>query len=250
MESTGAHNQIHCSQATAALLESAGKSWTTQRDDLVHAKGKGDLQTHWVDVAKQKSASRRAGSISSLDEEKSTDKLASAVSDKEWAQVGLLPMRTLEKNREATEMEEKRKRLIDWNTYVLHRLLAQVIAQNQIVGASESESSHRCTLHASNAMIRNNAQMVIDEVVEVIELPKSHAVSEHDVFKANGGASLDSIVVEEIRSYVEAISKLYPDNHFHNFEHVRLRFVQLQVAQIPMHSHDMTSFFARLCMWL
>jgi hypothetical protein len=109
MESTGARNQIHCSQATAALLESAGKSWTTQRDDLVRAKGKGDLQTHWVDVAKQKSTSRCAGSISSLDEEKSTDKLASAVSDKEWAQVGLMPMHTLEKNREAMEMEEKRK---------------------------------------------------------------------------------------------------------------------------------------------
>jgi hypothetical protein len=189
MESTGAHNQIHCSQATAALLESAGKSWTTQRDDLVHAKGKGDLQTHWVDVAKQKSASCRAGSISSLDEEKSTDKLASAVSDKEWAQVGLMPMRTLKKNQEAMEME-KRKRLIDWNTYVLHRLLAQVIAQNQIVVASESESSHLRMLHASNAMIRNNAQMVIDEVVEVIELPKSHAVSEHDVFEANSAAPL------------------------------------------------------------
>jgi hypothetical protein len=92
--------------------------------------------------------------------------------------------------------------------------------------------------------------MVIDEVVEVIELPKSHAVSEHDVLEANSGASLDSIVVEEIRSYIEAISKLYPDNHFHNFEHVRLRFVQLRVARIPMHSHDMTSFFTRLRMWL
>jgi Adenylate and Guanylate cyclase catalytic domain len=173
MESTGARNQIHCSQATATLLESAGKSWTTHRDDLVHAKGKGDLQTHWVELVKQKSASRRTGSMSSLDEEKSADKLASALRDKEWAQVGLMPMRTLEHNREAIEMEEKRKRLIDWNAYILCRLLAQVVAQKQIVGASESESSHRRTLHASNARIRNGAEMVINEVVEVIELPIS-----------------------------------------------------------------------------
>jgi hypothetical protein len=249
MESTGARNRIHCSQATATLLESAGKSWTTHRDDLVHAKGKGDLQTHWVELVKQRSASRRTGSMSSLDEEKPTDKLASALRDKEWAQVGLMPMHTLEHNREAIEMEEKRKRLIDWNAYVLCRLLAQVVAQKQIVGASESESSHRRTLHASNAMIRNGALMVIDEVVEVIELPTSKAVSEHDGLVANGDDSLDSTVVEQVRSYVEAIAKLYPNNHFHNFEHVRSRSAQLQVARIPLHSHSMTSFCSRLRMW-
>jgi Adenylate and Guanylate cyclase catalytic domain len=249
MESTGARNRIHCSQATATLLESAGKSWTTHRDDLVHAKGKGDLQTHWVELVKQRSTSRRTGSMSSLDEEKSTDKLASALRDKEWAQVGLMPMRTLDNNREAMEMEEKRKRLIDWNAYVLCRLLAQVVAQKQIVGESESESSHRRTLHASNAKIRNGAQMVIDEVVEVIELPKSKAVSEHDVLEASRDASLDSMVAEQVRAYVEAIAKLHPNNHFHNFEHVRLRSIQLRIAWIPLHSRSITSFCYRRRMW-
>jgi class 3 adenylate cyclase len=51
MESTGLRNRIQVSQATAdLLLESCLRHWIHPRNDLVHAKGKGEVQTYWVSM--------------------------------------------------------------------------------------------------------------------------------------------------------------------------------------------------------
>jgi class 3 adenylate cyclase len=50
MESTGIPNRIQASTVTAELLIAAGKgSWVKPREDLVEAKGKGKLQTYWIE---------------------------------------------------------------------------------------------------------------------------------------------------------------------------------------------------------
>lgn len=50
MESNGEGNMIQVSQATADLLEQAGKkAWLNRREDLIVAKGKGSMQTYWLD---------------------------------------------------------------------------------------------------------------------------------------------------------------------------------------------------------
>jgi hypothetical protein len=219
MESTGARNRIHCSQATATLLESAGKTWTTHRDDLVHAKGKGELQTHWVELAKQSSPSRRTGSTLSTHEEKSVENIATPViDDKEWAQVELTY--TSDKDRENVESKERRRRLVDWNADLLCRLLKQVVAHNQLNRESHSKSTHYRALHASNAKTFIGRSAGIDEVVEVIELPESRFVSVRNLIVAGCSITLESTVVEQVRLYVKSIADLYPNNHFHNFEHV------------------------------
>jgi class 3 adenylate cyclase len=51
MESNGLREKIQVSEATANLLIEAGKqSWVTARDELVTAKGKGDMQTYWLEA--------------------------------------------------------------------------------------------------------------------------------------------------------------------------------------------------------
>lgn len=51
MESTGRPNMIQISEETATLLEYRGyKHWFGPREDLVYAKGKGELQTYWLDI--------------------------------------------------------------------------------------------------------------------------------------------------------------------------------------------------------
>lgn len=51
MESNGIRNRIHVSQTTADLLVAAGKgSWLEQREDKILAKGKGEMQTFFVNV--------------------------------------------------------------------------------------------------------------------------------------------------------------------------------------------------------
>lgn len=58
MESTGQSNKIQVSQETADLLIAAGKlSWLTAREELVSAKGKGQLQTYWLERSRSRSIS-------------------------------------------------------------------------------------------------------------------------------------------------------------------------------------------------
>jgi class 3 adenylate cyclase len=49
MESNGERGRIHASQATADELIARGKSsWLVARQDKILAKGKGEMQTYWV----------------------------------------------------------------------------------------------------------------------------------------------------------------------------------------------------------
>mmetsp|Transcript_17163 Transcript_17163/g.47039 ORF Transcript_17163/g.47039 Transcript_17163/m.47039 type:complete len:97 (+) Transcript_17163:37-327(+) len=63
MESTGAKGRIQCSEATAECIRTARKEhWVVPRDDAVNAKGKGEMQTYWLDLSGS-SASTHGGSV-------------------------------------------------------------------------------------------------------------------------------------------------------------------------------------------
>ena len=49
MESNGIRDEIHVSESTAALLYESGKfDWVIKRQDVVQVKGKGKMQTYFV----------------------------------------------------------------------------------------------------------------------------------------------------------------------------------------------------------
>ena len=51
MESSGAGNRIHCSEATGDLIADGGKGhWLILREQKINPKGKGEMQTYWVDT--------------------------------------------------------------------------------------------------------------------------------------------------------------------------------------------------------
>ena len=63
MESNGLPQNIHVSQSTADLLVKAGKiCWLVKRDELIEAKGKGKMQTWWVNPTFSEAASVAASS--------------------------------------------------------------------------------------------------------------------------------------------------------------------------------------------
>ena len=64
MESNGEGNKIQVSESTATLLIAGGKGrWLSKRENMIVAKGKGDMQTYWVN-APTRSASSVAASQS------------------------------------------------------------------------------------------------------------------------------------------------------------------------------------------
>jgi Adenylate and Guanylate cyclase catalytic domain len=206
MESNGARDKIHCSAETATLLLEAGKAWTNPREDLVHAKGKGMLQTYWVELQKKASQSGHTGSTSSGDE---TSRLnPSDLDDDKWIDVSLGP------RKRKVQLDEKEQRLVDWNTDVLCRLLKQVVARNNAAGSS------KCIRRPDSiAPAQCSRTMVIDEVVEMIELPELD-VTAHASMASYEQIVLDEQVIEQIRDYICTIASLYRKNYFHNFEHV------------------------------
>ena len=55
MESTGVADKIQISKYTADLIAAAGKShWTSLREDMVEAKGKGVMHTFWLNSTSSK----------------------------------------------------------------------------------------------------------------------------------------------------------------------------------------------------
>lgn len=206
MESTGIRDRIQMSQETANLLSVAGKKhWYEAREDTVVAKGKGAMNTFWLrtqeNLEKRKRPSLPAEFRESVIEKASLDKLAS----------------------------EKTARLIDWNCDVLLRLLKQIVARRRmmakmkmnIMSLSTNKSTRRQSMntsfHGGGVDESNENGTVIDEVKEIITLPKL------DLKLAKAQEEADSIdlnetVVNELSEYVSNIAAMYRDNHFHNFE--------------------------------
>ena len=117
MESNGQRNRIQASQATADLLIAAGKGhWVRPREELVQAKGKGKMQTFWVEpTANTYSMSSANISLSLPTEDVSP----------------------------GDAVDDKMQRLIDWNTDVLARVIRQISARriaeqpNAVISVSE-----------------------------------------------------------------------------------------------------------------
>jgi hypothetical protein len=68
MESSSQPNKIQVSQKTAELVVSAGKGHLfSARKDMVNAKGKGLLQTYWLNPKKSKTTGSVVSSIDDLE---------------------------------------------------------------------------------------------------------------------------------------------------------------------------------------
>jgi Adenylate and Guanylate cyclase catalytic domain len=210
MESNGAPNRIQCSQETATLLERAGKSWTRVRATKVKAKGKGELQTYWLDF--------RAGADLSTAGSRTSDESSQVAAfdrsdEDEWTKAGLRS----QINEERKLCDEKINRLVDWNTDVLCRILKQIAGRNNIANKRGSVQVLQASTTSHN--VRRGDGTVLDEVVEVIELPElnAHAAVQTQV---DNRVILDPVVVRQLRDYVYRIACMYKNNPFHNFEHV------------------------------
>jgi hypothetical protein len=67
MESSSLPLKILSSQSTASRIVEAGKGhWLTARKDLVNARGKGLVQTYWVDATRSQTNGSVVSSIEDL----------------------------------------------------------------------------------------------------------------------------------------------------------------------------------------
>lgn len=196
LESSGEGNAIHISKETAILLIDAGKqSWIQAREDAVELKGKGCLKTYWL-VNRTSPVTLAADSSS---EGTGPDgKPSSAV--------------------QIDDLDDKTKRLIDWNADLLLRMAREIVARRQAQPERKRTSKTGGNPAGSAASKNGNSAKEttpLDEVVEIIHLPEFHSGIPYD----GQQVELDPDVAQQIRDYVETIALMYRQNAFHNFEH-------------------------------
>jgi class 3 adenylate cyclase len=160
MESTGLKDKIQISQETADLLIASGKNhWVKPRADIVEAKGKGKMQTYWVDIVKRSDGRSTVSSDESRTSYNDTSPFTAANLD-ENALMGDDKVQRL--------MSDKTNRLIDWNCDVLIRLLKQIVAARDATG-EKVEGAQPIFPEG------NSEQTCLEEVIEIITLPEFDA---------------------------------------------------------------------------
>lgn len=232
MESTGFPNRIQVSQSTAQLLLEAGKgNWFLPRGDLVHAKGKGLIQTYWVLTTRRSQTSRSVdenGQPFIVGAPKFVQSTLSASVNDENSDHGSIASGNKSVWGEEVEEEQQLQqrssklfdvpalaqrvqidRLIDWQVDLLLRLLKQV-------AAGRDRRTCQTVEDPNEVIIRKDT--VLEEVSECIVLPKfdPRAAKARVQFSVN---ELSSKVVSQVRDYVTEIANRYRDNPFHNFAH-------------------------------
>jgi len=202
MEHTSEKGRIQISKTTADLITRDGKGkWIRPRNELVTVKGKGDLQTYWLEI-KSGQFSVRDGS----NEDSSTSQLTKE--DELFA----ISRESISSSNTSTKLASKLDRLINWNVEILGNLIKQIMARRKENGASISAED----FDAKVELTRGGT--VLDEVKEIIALPDfddniAPSILDYEAIQ------LSDIVVSQLRDYIHSIAMLHKNNPFHNFEH-------------------------------
>ncbi|KAG7348833.1 family 3 adenylate cyclase [Nitzschia inconspicua] len=199
MESNGIPGQIQISQDTADLLKAAGKEhWLKERDVKIAAKGKGELQTYFLHLNSSAHSSHAS----------STGTVTSAGDMSEDLD---LP--------DPGEVLERRNRVAEWTVEVLAQQLKTIVVMRKTFEVTQDSAAKMRELEASSLSQMPESKTVIDEVAECIKLPDYSASNKQMSTFDISEITLDSELLEELRSYVQTIASLYNDNPFHSFDH-------------------------------
>lgn len=220
MNSTGQRNKIQVSQSTADLLVNAGKGhWLKARETLVEAKGKGSLQNFWLEPQSgMRSSMGSAGSDlepQPSEHESSPDNHvnASASSVKHLGVSALWGIRS-----EISDMEHHRnrhQRLIEYIVDLLTEHLKQIIARRRVTERSFRRGSQCFPAKLDDSALSSDTSIVLDEVVEVIRLPKFNPRAFKEQVDPDT-VELSPEVEAQLKRYVTVIAAMYRQNPFHS----------------------------------
>ena len=218
METTSNPGCIQISAATADALITAGyKRWLKPREDTVHAKGKGHMETYFLKTIETPMVLERYKSIRTIEtcsviaEEESTSETLAETEE-------TIPEVVLLDQAEDFDIMSKSGRLIEWNVEILSYLLKQILVARpgnlrdvKTSVLTEFEDSNKYGVECSQ-------KTALDEFKEIIELP---IIEDQDIMRRKHPNSiiLKPIVVEQLRDLIQNIASMYNENAFHNFEH-------------------------------
>jgi hypothetical protein len=201
MESNGAKGKIQLSENTAKLLLDAGKGkWLVAREEKIEAKGKGLMQTYWLEANVGVSSSSAGAHIYSARYGNASSASTDTSDVDEFDDVADDAAPDVVQSRK----EEKMYGMIDSTVDIFERLMKKIVAKRGDVDPSGPEPE-----------FKRKEEAVIDEMEEIIELPTEAAQ-----FKISPAmVHLKKSVVDQLRDFVSVVAFMYSDVPFHSFEH-------------------------------
>jgi len=203
MESTGRRNMIQISHEVADHLISAGKSsWIMPREDHVFIKGKGEMQTYWLEMQGFKS-------------EMPTGLESKEIRMSIMEDFGFSERSSIELDSQflrKKKLSGKVLRLVNWNVDLLVGLLKDIVARRK--ATKTASDSDQLLWRLENEVLHRN-DVLLAEVKEIITMPgytKTFKNHHPDV-------EVPTKVVDQLKRYLEEIALMYHSNPFHNFEH-------------------------------
>jgi class 3 adenylate cyclase len=205
MESLGKPHMIHATSETVALLREAGFGlWATPREEKIRVKGKGLLQTFWVNEGVKPSHLGK-------------DRLSVFTATSE----------------DLSALEEKSKRtlrLVNWNVSQLHSILERLVAARSAAARGNTNRNRR--LAGENATrrrlgiadLREGEQesclgtctaSPVAEMTQIIEIPEFDPAMYRNVKPVE----LNPQIKQQLFDFVSDIAARYRDVPFHNFDH-------------------------------
>ena len=214
MESMGETNKIQLSHQTADLLVAYGKfNWVKPRQDRIHVKGKGELQTFWLVTENDALLGMSMTSHHSM---ASNSASRPSVRFHEFSASEEFTLANPTKQR-----EKRHERLIAWNTEVLLELLKKVVAMRgeeetgQFDNNMDTPQLEEFKTYPRGQGEGGSDATVLDEVKEIITLP-----GKASKYKTNPlSVEIPTQVVQQLHHYVSSIASLYRKNPFHSFDH-------------------------------
>ena len=208
MESTGERGRIQVSEKTAELLISAGKgSWLSPRKELVHAKGKGPMQTYWLMVEGTASSSRSSASCYSTTGRRSIG----------FAHTGLDLFGLMGSK---DKLDKSMTRLVDWNTEIMFEILKTMSSRRN---GNKNEKEKQLVDPVLEKQILCSEKSPMHDVRMEIEFPEFDPTVEIQIQNESSSNIQFTIghdkVRRELRSFVAVVASCYTKNQFHNFEH-------------------------------
>jgi 3'5'-cyclic nucleotide phosphodiesterase len=168
---------------TAALLAKAGKThWIKPRQNSVNVKGKGILETYWLDLTLKVITSTVQNDSSEVDQ---------------CNEEGL--------DETATEYG----RLIGWTCELIQGHIRNLIATRK----TSTNNCNHCPIQYKSVTMGTP----LDEVVEALVLPEYDDFNTNQGDKQS--VDLDETVKTQLHRYISAIAEMYNYNPFHNFGH-------------------------------
>lgn len=189
MESSSAAGCIHCTSESARLLQIQAPELDVISRGPIKIKGKGIMKTFWV---KSSTPILRATNVFNGGDTSGS-------------------LRVSEDAMTASErVLAENDRLVDINMKVLVKYLQRLVAARSVA----TQSNH---VISEGHLDNSKEELPVQEITDTIQLPDYDPRISH-ALESTESVNLPTQVINQLRSFVTTMSKMYPNNPFHSFE--------------------------------